>query len=296
MWVLGGIADWIDEQGKLSDAVLDKWTEDSKYSQSAMITAATTHSLMKFGASMADVLRLGDGARKGGWGWGEDAMRFLAIFPFGKAAQIAKSSLLLRQAKLIQDIAPGAGICSWVGTTKALVQTGHKIDGKLFASVDDLARAAGISVAKLAGISLEQMGQNLRAIGAKVGGLTSVRGLGDIVAAKLLKSDGSVVLISVRCVRAGRDAGGHLVYAYYDVLGRLRFMDRTIGSAAQKSYASLEEIAMRYRLDAMIPRAALPLHNVFVKSIGHDLPILALPIRAVVARYVEPESKKGGKQ
>lgn len=290
MWIFSEVADWVDEQTRLSDAMLDKWVEDSKYSQGVMITAATTHSFMKFGASMTDVLRLGDGARKGGWGWAEDALRFVAIFPFGKAAQVAKSSALLKDAKLIKDIAPNAGICSWVGTTKALVQTGHKTNGRLFADVADLAKAAGIPVAKLGGISLENMGNTLRAIGARAGTLTPVQRLEDILSAGLLKQDGSVVLISVRCMRAGKDVGGHMVYAYYDVLRRVRFMDRTVGAAAQKSYASLRELAKIYRLDEMIPRAALPLHNVFVKSIVHDAPMLVLPIKSVVAQYVEPKA------
>ena len=50
------------------------------YNHGVSIVAATTHSFMKFGASMADILRLGDGVKKGGLsGLGADGMRFIAI-------------------------------------------------------------------------------------------------------------------------------------------------------------------------------------------------------------------------
>jgi hypothetical protein len=294
MWVFTNVADWVNGKVKRTDGILDNWVEDSKYSQWSMVTAASVHALTNFGSSMTDVMRLGDGVKKGGWGYGEDAMRFVAIFPVGKAAQLAKSAMLLRQAKLIQDIAPRSGICSWVGTSKALVQTGNKVGGRLLATVEDLANAAGVPVAKLSGISLEAMGHNLRALGAKVGGLHAVRSIDEIVARGLLRRDGSVVLISVRSVRRGL-TGGHMFYAFYDAFGRLRFMDRTIGAASDRLYATLEEIAKRYQFDEMAVRTAMPLYNVFAKHMGYQVPTLALPIKAVVAEYVDQKPQGSSK-
>ncbi len=197
-----------------------------------------------------------------------------------------KSAELLKSAKLIQNIS--GPVCSWVGTTKALVQTGNKVGGGLLTHVHDLAKAVGTPISELGGISIEGMGHNLYSLGAKIGGVNRVNSVKEILARGLLKADGSVVLISVRCMSKGREVGGHLVYAYYDTLGRLRFMDRTIISASQKTYASLEEIVTKYSgrgIDEFIPRAALPLYNVFVKSAAHEIPRLAMPIPTVVAQY-----------
>lgn len=288
MWVFTSVADWIDEQGKSADSVLDQLVEDSHYNHGVMIAAATTHSFMKFGASMSDILRLGDGVKKGGVsGFFADGMRFIAIFPVGKATQMAKSAVLLNRAKVIQDIAPRAGICSWVGTTKALAQTGHQANGKLYAHVADLAAAVGMSIDRLGGVALKTMAHNLQDLGAKIGNLVSVRNLEEILAKGLLKRDGSVVLISVKTMRAGKEVGGHLIYAFYDTFGRLRFMDRTIVLRNQSTYASLGELAIKYGVDEMIPRAALPIYNMFVKSVAYQTPTLVLPIAAVVAQYQE---------
>jgi hypothetical protein len=203
----------------------------------------------------------------------------------------------VRNAKAIRDIAPGSGICSWVATTKALRQTGHKTGGRFFASVADLAKSAGVPIENLAGISISAMAHNLQALGAKIGVVSVVTSLKEILARGLLRRDGSVVLISVRCMRKGQEVGGHLVYAFYDTFGRLRFMDRTIGGKADETYRSLEEIVERYKgagIDEFIPRAALPLYNVFVKSVAHETPMLILPIKAVVAEYVDqkPQAAK----
>ncbi len=85
MWLFTSVADWIDGQGKQSDSALDQWVQESHYSTGVMAVAATTKSFMRFGESMSDILRLGDGVRSGSLsGVGSDAMRFVAISPLGK--------------------------------------------------------------------------------------------------------------------------------------------------------------------------------------------------------------------
>jgi hypothetical protein len=87
MWILTDVADWWDKKNQQSEAVLDQFVADSGYSQGAMIVAAGAHAFTTFGAGFVDVLRLGDGIKKGTLaGAGTDALRFAAIFPFGKAA------------------------------------------------------------------------------------------------------------------------------------------------------------------------------------------------------------------
>ncbi len=50
MWKFTQIADWFDGQRQESEQILDHWVESNKYSQGAMITAASTKALMTFGA------------------------------------------------------------------------------------------------------------------------------------------------------------------------------------------------------------------------------------------------------
>jgi LysM repeat protein len=174
----------------------------------------------------------------------------------GKAAKLVQSARGMQAARLITD--PGGGICSWISSTKALRHTGQKV----FASVDDLAQAVnGQPLSKLGGVTLESMVGHLRSIGAAVG---EVRPLSTVQQVeKMLPRDGSVVLISVNCMKNGARAGGHAFYAFYDKLGRLRFMDRT------GIYSSIEELASRYKqFDAFALRAGATLKNVFLKFVG----------------------------
>lgn len=121
MWYFTEIADWWEGKRKETDAILDRWVEDSGYSQGAMIIAATTKALTTFGAGFVDILRLGDGIRAGTLkGAGVDTLRFVAIFPFGKAAKTLKSVRGVKRAKVIIDI-PGPH-CFWVASAKALTQ------------------------------------------------------------------------------------------------------------------------------------------------------------------------------
>ncbi len=145
----------------------------------------------------------------------------------------------------------------------------------MFASVEDLARSVGVPWNKVGGISLSEMVQNLRAIGASVGALKTVTKMSDVVA--MMKRDGSVVLVSFRCMRAGKEVSGHAMYVFYDYLGRFRIMDRT------GVYDDLRAIAKQYdRIDEFIPRAAAEVSGVYAKVVD-GITVLAMEIRGVVA-------------
>jgi len=110
-----------------------------------MIVAATMKALTVFGAGFVDILRIGDGVRAGTLkGAGVDALRFVTIFPFGKAAKTLASVQGVTRAKLIADV--HGPHCFWAASAKALAQTGHKFRSKLFVSVEDLARPLGMSM------------------------------------------------------------------------------------------------------------------------------------------------------
>lgn len=121
MWHFTSVANWFDERKVVSDQVFDQWVENSQYNEGVMIVAASTHAVTTFGASFVDVLRLGDGVAAGGLkGWGSDAMRAIAVFPVGKAANLIKTMEGTAAAKLIADT--GGPNCFWIASAKALRQ------------------------------------------------------------------------------------------------------------------------------------------------------------------------------
>jgi len=282
--VFTDIADWWE--GKRAEALknLDQWVEDSDYSQGVMIAAATTEAFMTIGAGFVDILRLGDGVRKGTMiGVGTDALRVVAIFPFGKTAQTIKSMRGLAGAKVIADIR--GPHCFWVASAKAFAQIGQKFKGRLFASVEDVAKALGMPMNNLWRVPNLSMGMHcLRMVGARIGAVSTVSTEKDII--RMVPHDGSVVMIAVRVIRTGLPDSGHAIYAFRNAFGLVRFMDRSVGGATltgtQGVFKSIGDIAPLYG-GTLVPREAAVLHNVFVKSILHDLPRLAVPILGVIA-------------
>lgn len=283
MWILTDVADWWDKKNQQSEAVLDQFVADSGYSQGAMIVAAGAHAFTTFGAGFVDVLRIGDGVKKGNLaGGGTDALRFIAIFPVGKAASILKTAKGFQAAKLVADI--DGPICSWVASTKALAQIGQKSGGKLFATVEDLARAAGVPLNSIGAIRLTDMLLVLKKIGATAGPVKRIAGVKELKA--MIPFDGSVVLVSLKALMKRGADEGHAIYVYRDLLGRIRIMDRTVGQVSQKAYLSLEEVVKAYNgagVRNFIPEAALILHNVYGRAIGFELPKLVMPILGVMA-------------
>lgn len=281
MWVFTEIADWFEKQRTQSDAIVDDWVESSNYSQGAMIVGASVKALTTFGAGFVDILRLGDGVKSGtAAGVGTDALRFVAVFPVGKAAQVLKSAKGTAAAKLVVDT--GGPNCFWVASAKAFGQISHKYKGKLLASVEEIARALGMNMDNLWRIpNLAQGMTYLQRLGAKVGPVKSVVGVREVE--RMIPRDGSVVIVAVRVMRNEQQVAGHAIYAYKDALGRLRFMDRTVGSVSPTVYRSIDEIAPMYGATELVAYQAAILHNVFVKSILHDAPRLLIPVLGVIA-------------
>jgi len=286
MWIFTDIADWFEEQRKQSDAILDQWVEESDYSQGVMIAAATTKAFTTFGAGFVDLLRIGDGVKEGtAKGIGTDALRVVAVLPVGKVAQMLKSVKGVARAKLIVDT--GGPNCFWVASAKALSQIGQKTKGKIFASVDDIAKAIGMPMNNLWVIPNLLTGMTyLTKLGAKVGPIKQVGNLAGI--AKMAPKDGSVVMIAVKVMSKNVELGRHAIYAFRDVMGRMRFFDRTVGAklagnATRGVYNSIDEIAPVYGATHLIPYEASVIVNVFVKSPAHELPRLVIPVLGVMS-------------
>lgn len=285
MWYFTEVADWFERNRAQSDEILDQWVEETNYSTGAMVVASTTKALTTFGAGFVDLLRLGDGVKEGNLkGMGTDTLRFVAIFPVGKAASMLKSAKGVSVAKIIADT--GGPNCFWVASAKALRQVGQKHKGRLLVGVEDLAKVLKMPLNSLWEIPNLAAGMSyLQRLGAKTGAIKKVDSARDII--KMLPRDGSVVMIAVHVMRNGRVAAGHAIYAFRNTFGQVRYMDRTVGraikSGSQGVYKSIEELVPVYGANAIVPYEASILHNVFAKSVLHEAPILVIPLLGIMA-------------
>jgi hypothetical protein len=282
MWLFSKLADGWDIRKDRTKEILNNYVARNP-NQFAIIVATSVDTSMTLGSGIIDLLRLGDGLAKGTLGGAaQDTLRVIGVAaPMAKGLQLFKSWRNTRLTRLIFDV--GGPRCSWISSTKALVQTGHKkSNGKLFASVDDLLAELRLSIGNVGGISLSKMTSHLRQIGAKIGAIREVSSVGQVV--NHLKSDGSVLLVSLKCMKNGKLISGHAVYFYKTFLGRTRIMDRT------GEYTSLTELVAKYRaFDAFIPRAFVPLENIFAKYLAPK-GTTALTIEVLGVTHAHPET------
>jgi len=281
MLIFTDIANWFENKRKQSDEILDQWVEDSNYSQGAMIVASTTKAFTTFGAGFVDLLRLGDGVKSGTLkGLGTDALRIVAIFPVGKAAKILQSIQKTNLAKIVLDI--GGPNCFWVASAKAFAQIGQKYNGKLLATVDDIAKALGMNIKSLWSIPNLTIGISyLRSIGANTSVIKAIKSVSEVE--KMIPLDGSVLMLAVKVMKNGREIGRHAIYGFRNPVGLIRYMDRTVGNGATKVYRNINDIAPSYAADALIPYEGALLYNVFTKTLAHDLHTLAIPVLGAIA-------------
>jgi hypothetical protein len=152
MWILTDIADWFDKQrvedGKFIDQaftdvladVLKKKDDphanifDKVDFYAACVDVGALSALYQFSSAIAsgfvDVLRIGDGIQKGGWGIAQDGLRLLALA--GPALRMARFGLA---AVFAADV--GGETCTWISSAKALVLTGTKHFASVRSKVSD---------------------------------------------------------------------------------------------------------------------------------------------------------------
>ena len=260
MLVASDIAEWWDEQHRTSRKALDDFVDEHP-NWFGIIVAGTTATTMDLGAGLVDVLRLGEGAAEGGVkGFAKDGLRLLQVAP--AAGRLARFGI----ARLVTD--PGGGICTWVSAAKALRQVG----ARAFASVDDLAAAAGSPLSGLGGAFVHRLTDVLRKLGARVIALANPSRLADVNAAV---RDGGVVLFSVNWLRNSKTIG-HTLYAFRDSIGRIRYADRTGKVVA--SLADLERFYPGISAASVYGSASLVLGPYILITEG--LAVLALEVRA----------------
>lgn len=243
MQAVSEIADWWDKNRRESTKALERFVDENP-GLFAVVVATATETAMELGAGLVDVLRLGEGLAEGGWkGAGQDAIRLIQLLPgagrlvkggaqlakragvLGKAVDLKSIFRTVDVARVIAD-SPG-GNCGWVAAARALRQSGQRA----FVAVDDLADAVGRPLKSLAGMTVEEMGEVLKQIGAKFQPFKVINGFDEL--AQALPKNGSVAVIGLE-VRytaeaakiTGKVTGGHAIMAFWDDFGRMRFMEK----------------------------------------------------------------------
>jgi LysM repeat protein len=262
------IAAWWDEQHRASKEELGAFVDEHP-DWFGVFVAGSMATAMDLGAGLVDVLRLGEGAAEGSaMGVGRDALRLLQVAP--AAGKLSRFVL----ARVMVD--PGGGICTWMSAAKALRQVGSRA----FATVDDLAEAAGSPVKNLGGAFVDRLVPVLERLGARVTSLGKPATLEAVNAS--VKGDG-VVLFSVQWMKAGKQVG-HTLYAFRDLAGRLAYADRT--GAVVKSLRELERFygeigsAQVYGTAALVEGPRILISN--------GLAVLGMEVRAQLT--VSPET------
>ena len=224
MHAASDIADWWDEQHRISSKALDDLI-DAHPNWFSVTVATLAETSMTLGAGLVDVLRLGEGVAEGGVkGYLHDGLRLLQLAP--AAGKLSRFVL----ARVLVDA--GGDICTWMSATKALRQVGVSA----FASVDDLAQAAGFGkISELGGAFVDAVLPALRGLGARVTALPVLRDIAGVMAS--VRGNG-VVMFSVEW-KMGAEPVGHTLYAFRDLLGRLRIADRS--GAVVSGLAELEK-------------------------------------------------------
>jgi hypothetical protein len=271
MFGLDKAADWWDGQRKETEDILQNWVNNSDSSlamHSKAGVAALVSTSMTLGAGLVDVLRLGEGVKQGGWGYGEDALRLLSVA--GPVVRLGRMGL----AKWTVDPMPTEGICAMVAIAKAMRQTGNRfflraeeVIGKMVEIPGDLS----LIVNKLKYF-----------FGAKTTLVPYI--FSNTVRLKQILAihPKSVVLFNI-CwkwkVRGVEEEVAHMMYAFKDSLGRVKIADRS-----GKIVSSLEELDHLYPniSSGTLYGNAVVVHNAVIVEGTSLLSMLAIEVNGVL--------------
>jgi hypothetical protein len=236
-------ADWWDTQKKESEAILEEWVQENpQWWAIGLATAASTS--MELGAGMVDVLRLGQGAAEGGWGYGKDALRLLVVLgPLARAGGALSRVLHTGQIRVAVETAGVTGPCTFTAVNNALSIVGGRAKN-LFLTARDAAKALGTplrAVPKEAKTGLYEMAAWIDELvpfmvkhGARVKPLSGVTTVEQAAAAAA--SQNGVVVFAIKYTSTKGEAIYHSVIAVRDVAGKLRYGDyggRLVGSLTE---------------------------------------------------------------
>lgn len=281
------IADWWDEQHKISEKALDRFVNEYP-GLFGVVVATAVATAMEVGKGTVDVLRFGEGIAEGTVGSvAQDALRALSIVgAVGKGAKIVKE--VVSRSRMMQLIVDpggrsaalgGGGRCVYVSATQALRETGQKA----YAAVNDLAGGLGLTLDDLGTSSGTQMRTFLTKLKARIGPVLSAKTWNDVERA--VPHDGGVMSFGVNF----SGGGGHRLYAFRDMLGRVKIMDRGGQGNLPKVFDTLDEIVKRYGKTSVAKfNVVFEIKDLFLKFVGpKGLATLAMEVLATTAGDAE---------
>jgi hypothetical protein len=218
------IADWWDLQHRESEKILSEFVEDNpQWWAIGVATAASTS--MALGAGFVDILRFGEGMAEGGWrGYGKDALRLVGLLgPLGKVGGYAARGGSVLASRLAVQTAGTTGPCTFSAINAALKMISGGLRPNMFQTVDDAARATGLTPAAQAGQGawLEQLIPFLVKQGVPIKNLGFANTFDDV--ARALTGERGVIVFSVEWVNNANVAVGHTIYAVKNAAGQVRF-------------------------------------------------------------------------
>jgi hypothetical protein len=241
MWFFTEIADGFDRMVHEDEVFLDKWGTEAaaKHLRNEgsieLGAAAVAWAGFKFTTTVSkgfvDILRIGDGVKKGGWGYGEDALRALVVVgPALRGIRVARGLMAA------VDADAGLGNCAWVAATR-----GARLSGKLFASITDVAKWAGLTLSETGPATLRDVMLPLRLMGADAQmvapeGKTAFSTMEEVFKAAAQRRDGTLTF-GIKWLKNGKPVG-HALIARWGATG-VRIIDRT--GDVVRTLAELEE-------------------------------------------------------
>jgi hypothetical protein len=251
MWVFTEIADWYDKERASNARFLENAADhtDNDFLGALAWTGIGAVRILNtfaggFAGGFVDVLRIGDGVQEGGWGYGKDALRALAVA--GPVLRVGRYALGLVAAV---DATPAVGNCGWVAASRAARMTGTQH----FATVGSLAQALGLTIQDTGGLGTAGIRTIIQQIGGEANLLGAVNSFEEVQAIARANPD-AVIIFPVRFMRsvsrAGPGASGALIESLADnghaliaksVGGVVFIVDRS-----GKVYRSLDELARVY--------------------------------------------------
>ncbi len=297
MWFFTKIADGFDRVVHEDEVFLDQWgTEAAAKSLRGdgsieLGVAAATWAGFKFSTTVAkgfvDVLRIGDGVKKGGWGYGEDALRALVLVgPALRGVRMAAGLVAT------VDVNASVGNCAWVAAARSL-----RLTGRLYAGIADVAKFAGLEVGETAGATMKDIWAPLRMMGvnaelikpAKAASFTTME---EVFAAARQNRDG-VVMFTIKWMR-GTTVARHALIARWGPMG-VTIIDRT--GVAVKTLQELEALKPGYgAIGSAVPYGnALTIGNSIAvqaaRNVTNILHLVAVEVKPAIVKPADLSRK-----
>jgi nucleoid-associated protein YgaU len=297
MWLFTEIADGFDRVVHEDEVFLDNWGTEAaaKHLRDEgsieLVAAAVVWAGFKFSTTVSkgfiDVLRIGDGVKKGGWGYGEDALRALVLV--GPALRgVRMASGLVASV----DANASMGNCAWVAAAR-----GARLSGRLFASIKDVAKFAGMTLPETGGVqTLEEVMVHLRMMGADAQmvapeGKAAFSTMKEVFKAAAQRRDGTLTF-AVEWTMNGEPAG-HALIARWGAAG-VRIIDRS--GAVVRSLAELEASYPGIGSATPMGKALFIANSITTRALStvpSVLNLVAVEVKPAVVNPVTPKPASG---